>query len=51
MKIEFCNLNKQYRLLKNEIDSRIQRVLAHGKFINGPEVDFKSILMKGFFSL
>jgi UDP-2-acetamido-2-deoxy-ribo-hexuluronate aminotransferase len=36
--MEFTDLKAQYRELKREIDSRIQRVLDHGQFILGPEV-------------
>ena len=36
--MEFIDLKAQYQALKSEIDSGIQRVLAHGQFILGPEV-------------
>lgn len=36
--IEFVDLKTQYKSLKTEIDSRIQAVLDHGRFIMGPEV-------------
>jgi UDP-2-acetamido-2-deoxy-ribo-hexuluronate aminotransferase len=36
--MEFIDLKAQYQALKSEIDSSIQRVLAHGQFILGPEV-------------
>jgi UDP-2-acetamido-2-deoxy-ribo-hexuluronate aminotransferase len=36
--MEFTDLKAQYRVLKAEIDARIQRVLDHGQFILGPEV-------------
>jgi UDP-2-acetamido-2-deoxy-ribo-hexuluronate aminotransferase len=36
--IEFIDLKTQYKVLKHEIDSRIQRVLDHGQYILGPEV-------------
>jgi UDP-2-acetamido-2-deoxy-ribo-hexuluronate aminotransferase len=36
--MEFVDLKEQYRRYKPEIDERIQRVLAHGQFILGPEV-------------
>lgn len=36
--IEFVDLKAQYAALKASIDQRIQRVLDHGKFILGPEV-------------
>jgi UDP-2-acetamido-2-deoxy-ribo-hexuluronate aminotransferase len=37
--MEFLDLKSQYQLLKSEIDTAIQRVLDHGKFILGPEVE------------
>ena len=36
--VNFIDLQAQYRALKSDIDSRIQRVLDHGQFILGPEV-------------
>ena len=36
--MEFTDLKAQYRVLKREIDARIQRVLDHGQYILGPEV-------------
>jgi UDP-2-acetamido-2-deoxy-ribo-hexuluronate aminotransferase len=36
--MEFIDLKEQYRRYQKEIDVRIQRVLAHGHFIMGPEV-------------
>ena len=36
--MEFIDLKEQYRRYKAEIDERIQRVLAHGHFIMGPEI-------------
>jgi UDP-2-acetamido-2-deoxy-ribo-hexuluronate aminotransferase len=36
--VPFVDLKAQYQLLKREIDTRIQRVLDHGQFILGPEV-------------
>lgn len=38
MSIPFIDLKSQYKALKNSIDSRIQQVLDHGAFVNGPEV-------------
>jgi len=38
MKIDFAKLTYQYNLYKEEIDSAIQKVLNHGKYIMGPEV-------------
>ena len=37
--MEFIDLKTQYQLLKGEIDAGIQRVLDHGQYILGPEVD------------
>ncbi|GJG94622.1 DegT/DnrJ/EryC1/StrS aminotransferase family protein [Cupriavidus pauculus] len=37
--IEFIDLKVQQARLKHEIDAAIQRVLAHGQYILGPEVD------------
>jgi len=36
--IEFCDLKTQQARIKDKIDAGIQRVLAHGKYILGPEV-------------
>lgn len=36
--MEFCDLKSQYARLKDDIDGRIARVLAHGQYILGPEV-------------
>ena len=38
MSIPFIDLKTQYKVLKPKIDARIQAVLEHGAFINGPEV-------------
>ena len=44
-KIPFIDLKSQYELLKVNIDSSIQKVLDHGIYINGPEVqEFESML-------
>jgi UDP-2-acetamido-2-deoxy-ribo-hexuluronate aminotransferase len=37
--MEFIDLHAQQALIKNQIDTGIQRVLAHGKYILGPEVN------------
>jgi UDP-2-acetamido-2-deoxy-ribo-hexuluronate aminotransferase len=37
--MEFIDLKEQYSRLKVEIDAGIARVLAHGKYILGPEVE------------
>jgi len=36
--IPFIDLKTQYKALKSDIDARIQKVLDHGAYINGPEV-------------
>ncbi len=36
--IEFVDLGAQQRRVKDKIDEGIQRVLAHGRYIQGPEV-------------
>lgn len=38
MSIPFIDLKTQYKALKSSIDSRIQKVLEHGAYVNGPEV-------------
>src|SRR5690625_2399377 len=37
--IQFVDLGAQQARIKDEIDAGIQRVLAHGKYILGPEID------------
>ncbi|MEA4892157.1 MAG: DegT/DnrJ/EryC1/StrS aminotransferase family protein [Peptococcaceae bacterium] len=37
--MQFIDLQAQYESLKAKIDNNIQKVLNHGKFIMGPEVD------------
>ena len=36
--MQFIDLAAQQALIKEKIDANIQRVLAHGKYILGPEV-------------
>lgn len=36
--VPFIDLKTQYKALKEDIDNRIQKVLEHGAYINGPEV-------------
>jgi UDP-2-acetamido-2-deoxy-ribo-hexuluronate aminotransferase len=36
--IPFIDLKSQYKALKSSIDTRIQKVLDHGAYVNGPEV-------------
>lgn len=37
--MEFIDLKTQYQRYKEDIDARIQKVLEHGRFIMGPEVE------------
>lgn len=37
-KLDFIDLKSQYAALREDINSRIQRVLDHGQYIMGPEV-------------
>lgn len=37
--MEFIDLKTQYEHYKDEIDSRMQKVLEHGQYIMGPEVE------------
>ncbi|PIV83069.1 MAG: aminotransferase DegT [Nitrospirae bacterium CG17_big_fil_post_rev_8_21_14_2_50_50_9] len=39
MTIPFIDLKAQYNALKTEIDARIEKVLSHGNFIMGPEIE------------
>lgn len=39
LEIPFANLSEQHRLLRREIHDAIDRVLDHGQFILGPEVE------------
>ena len=36
--MDFIDLKTQYQGLKAQIDANIQKVLAHGQYILGPEV-------------
>lgn len=38
MQVPFIDLKTQYKELKSSIDARIQKVLDHGAYVNGPEV-------------
>jgi UDP-2-acetamido-2-deoxy-ribo-hexuluronate aminotransferase len=38
MAVPFIDLKTQYKILKKSIDTRIQNVLEHGAYINGPEI-------------
>lgn len=37
--MQFIDLNQQYRLHQAEIDGRMRRVLEHGQYIMGPEIE------------
>lgn len=37
--MEFIDLKAQYLKYKTSIDKRINRVLEHGKYIMGPEIE------------
>ena len=39
MKVPLLDLTRQYRAIKDEVDSAVQRVIASGRFILGPEVE------------
>lgn len=39
MRTQFIDLKEQYARYKNEIDSAISRVLEHGQYIMGPEIN------------
>ncbi len=49
--MQFIDLNSQYSLLKSKIDSRIQQVLNHGAYINGPEVNELEIRLQEFLNV
>ena len=38
-KMEFINLKRQQELIKDELNSRISKVLSHGQYIMGPEIN------------
>ncbi len=46
--MEFCDLHKPYNLLKENIHERIDKVLEHKLFINGPEVEELENALKNF---
>lgn len=37
--MEFIDLDTQYKKYQSEIDERMQTVLKHGQYINGPEIE------------
>ena len=50
MKIEIMDLQKQYFKYKKEINNRIQKVLDHGQYIMGPEVEELELKLKEYTS-
>jgi UDP-2-acetamido-2-deoxy-ribo-hexuluronate aminotransferase len=36
--MQFIDLKSQYRLIENDVQARIQRVLEHGQYVMGPEI-------------
>ena len=47
MSIPFIDLKTQYQALKPSIDARIQKVLDHGAYVNGPEItELEALLAK-----
>jgi UDP-2-acetamido-2-deoxy-ribo-hexuluronate aminotransferase len=46
--MQFTDLKTQYAALKTSIDARIQRVLDHGQYILGPEVQELEAALAGF---
>jgi UDP-2-acetamido-2-deoxy-ribo-hexuluronate aminotransferase len=39
VKVRFLDLNKQYGLIKKDVNKRIKNVLKHGQYIMGPEIE------------
>jgi len=48
MKIDFANLNLQYKLYKKEIDTAIHKVLDSSRYILGPQVSELEQKLAGF---
>lgn len=46
-KLDFIDLKSQYAALRGTIDARIQRVLDHGQYIMGPEVQELEVALSG----
>jgi UDP-2-acetamido-2-deoxy-ribo-hexuluronate aminotransferase len=45
--IPFIDLKTQYKAIKESVDLRMQKVLEHGAFVNGPEIsEFERVLEK-----
>ena len=51
MEIPFIDLKSQFNILSEDIQSSINDVLQHGKFINGPEVSIFEEKLKEFTSV
>ena len=39
MSLKFNDLNSNYKINKKNIDKNIKKVINHGQFIMGPEID------------
>ena len=48
MKIDFANLNHQYKLYKQEIDAAIHEVLDSSRYIMGPQINELGIQLAAF---
>ena len=46
--MEFINLKAQYSRIKKTVDSSIDNVLSHGKYIMGPEVELLETQLKEY---
>ena len=46
--MQFIDLNRQYKILEQQIDQRIKKVLQHSQFILGPEVNELEQLLAKF---
>lgn len=46
--MEFIDLKSQYLAHKDEIDARIQKVLDHGRYIMGPEIEELEALLANY---
>ena len=46
--MQFIDLEKQQKLIKKNIEKRIKKVLDHGKYIMGPEVEELERHLKDF---
>src|SRR5699024_11160958 len=38
VRMQLIDLQTQYRRIKSDVDSRMQAVLDHGQYVNGPEI-------------